>query len=86
MAFNLDSEGSYKVFIIAMAIITAIYVILGGYAATAINDFVQGIVMLAGIIAVVVCTVNNQGGFTESIVKLGGDRSRRRRLRQAIRT
>ena len=71
MAFNLDSEGSYKVFIIAMAIITAIYVILGGYAATAINDFVQGIVMLAGIIAVVVCTVNNQGGFTESIVKLG---------------
>ena len=54
-----------------MAIITAIYVILGGYAATAINDFVQGIVMLAGIIAVVVCTVNNQGGFTESIVKLG---------------
>ena len=54
-----------------MAIITAIYVILGGYAATAINDFVQGIVMLGGIIAVVVCTVNNQGGFTESIAKLG---------------
>ena len=51
MAFNLDSEGSYKIFIIAMAIITAIYVILGGYAATAINDFVQGIVMLGGIIA-----------------------------------
>lgn len=71
MAFNLNSDSSYKIIIIAMAIITAIYVILGGYTATAINDFIQGIVMLIGIAAVVICTINNQGGFSEALNKLG---------------
>lgn len=54
-----------------MAIVTAIYVILGGYAATALNDFIQGIVMLIGIAAVVVCTLNNHGGFSESLRQMG---------------
>ena len=71
MALGLQSENSYMIIIVLMAIITAVYVILGGYSATAINDFIQGIIMLAGIIAVVVCTVNNQGGFTEAVKKLG---------------
>lgn len=71
MAFNLNSDSSYKIIIIAMAIITAIYVILGGYTATAINDFIQGIVMLIGIVAVVICAINNQGGFSEALNKLG---------------
>ncbi|MDY3109045.1 MAG: sodium:solute symporter, partial [Lachnospiraceae bacterium] len=35
MAFDLESDASYRIIIIAMAIVTAIYVILGGYAATA---------------------------------------------------
>ncbi len=71
MALGIQSDNSYRIIIILMAVITAVYVILGGYAATAINDFIQGIIMLAGIIAVVVCTVNNQNGFTEAIRKLG---------------
>jgi len=71
MALGIESENSYMVIILIMAVITAVYVILGGYSATAINDFIQGIIMLAGIIAVVVCTVNNQGGFTEAVKKLG---------------
>ncbi|MBQ4359681.1 MAG: sodium:solute symporter, partial [Proteobacteria bacterium] len=37
MALGIQSDMSYKIIIIAMAVITAIYVILGGYAATAIN-------------------------------------------------
>lgn len=71
MAFNLESEAAYRIIIIAMAIITAIYVILGGYAATALNDFIQGIVMLFGITAVVVCTLQNQGGFSSALQKMG---------------
>ena len=43
----------YKYCIIGMAVFTAIYVILGGYKATALNDFIQGIIMLVGIVAVV---------------------------------
>ena len=70
MALGIQSDSSYKIIIILMAVITAVYVILGGYAATAINDFIQGIIMLGGIIAVVICTVYNQGGFSESVQKL----------------
>ena len=66
MAFNID----YSVCVIAMAVLTAIYVIIGGYMATAINDFIQGIIMIVGIIAVIVAVVNNQGGFTEAMTKL----------------
>lgn len=71
MAFNIESAEAYKIIIIAMAIITAIYVILGGYAATAINDFIQGIVMLIGIAAVVLCTINHSGGFSSALQQLG---------------
>lgn len=65
-AFNID----YSLCIIIMAVITAAYVILGGYKATAINDFVQGIIMLFGISAVVVCVVNYQGGIFEAFASL----------------
>lgn len=71
MAFQIESEGAYKIIIVVMALLTAIYVILGGYAATAINDFIQGIVMLIGIAAVVICTIQNQGGWTEAMASLG---------------
>lgn len=66
-AFNLD----YSVCIFAIAILTAVYVIMGGFKATAINDFVQGLIMLVGIAAVVVCVVNNQGGLSTSMQNLG---------------
>ena len=64
--FHVD----YSACIIIMAVLTAIYVILGGYLATAINDFIQGIIMLAGIIAVIVCTLQNNGGILSSIESL----------------
>jgi SSS family solute:Na+ symporter len=66
MAFNID----YSVCVIAMAVLTAIYVIAGGYMATAINDFIQGIIMLFGIVAVIVAVLNNHGGLTEAIKEL----------------
>jgi SSS family solute:Na+ symporter len=61
----------YEICIIAMAALTAVYVITGGYMATAINDFVQGLVMLGGISAVVFAVLNKQGGFTAALQKLG---------------
>lgn len=66
MAFNVD----YSVCVIGMAVITAVYVIIGGYKATAINDFVQGIIMLIGIVAVILATLNSKGGFTEALNQL----------------
>ena len=66
MAFNID----YSVCIIAMAALTAVYVIVGGYMATAVNDFIQGIIMLAGIAAVIVAVLNRNGGLMGSVAGL----------------
>jgi SSS family solute:Na+ symporter len=67
MAFDIP----YEFCIIAMAILTAVYVIAGGYMATAINDFIQGLIMLVGIVAVVAFVVKYNGGLTESLFGLG---------------
>ena len=66
MAFALP----YDVCVIGMAVVTCIYVVLGGYMATVMNDFIQGIVMLLGIIAVIVAVILNNGGFSEAIISL----------------
>lgn len=66
MAFNIP----YWVCILVMALLTGLYVILGGYMATAINDFIQGIIMLVGIIAVVAAVLHNNGGFLTAVNRL----------------
>ena len=53
-----------------MSVLTAIYVVLGGYMATAINDFIQGLIMLVGIVAVIVAVLLSKGGLTEAIAQL----------------
>ncbi len=66
MAFNID----YSICVIAMAVLTGIYVIAGGYMATAINDFIQGIIMLVGIVAVIAAVLKDQGGFMAALDSL----------------
>ena len=66
MAFNID----FVYCIIAMAVLTCIYVIAGGYIATAVNDFIQGIIMLGGIVAVIAAVLKVNGGFLGSIEAL----------------
>ena len=66
MAFGI----SYTWCVIAMAVLTAVYVLLGGYMATAINDFIQGLIMLVGIVAVILAVLHSQGGFMEALNQL----------------
>ena len=66
MSFGID----YSWCVLGMAILTGIYVLVGGYMATAINDFIQGLIMLVGIVAVILAVLNGNGGFTEAINKL----------------
>ena len=63
MAFNID----YTVCIVLMAVLTGVYVIAGGYMATAINDFIQGIIMLFGICAVIAAVLKANGGFIAAV-------------------
>ena len=66
MAFSID----YKICVVVMALLTGVYVIAGGYTATALNDFIQGIIMLIGICSIIVAVLNKQGGFLNAIRQL----------------
>ena len=66
MAFGID----YTVCIIIMTILTAIYVVAGGYMATVINDFIQGIIMLGGIVVIIVASLKQFGGLSAAMLSL----------------
>ena len=68
--FEMALGVPYAACVIAMATLTCVYVIMGGYMATAINDFIQGIIMLVGISAVILSILNGQGGFIAALGKL----------------
>ena len=66
--FSMAFPGfSYSACIVVMAVLTAVYVIAGGYLATAINDFIQGIIMLGGLVAVISAVLSSKGGFAASL-------------------
>ena len=66
--FSMAFPGiDYSVCVIVMAVLTGVYVIAGGYMATAINDFIQGIIMIVGIILVIAAVLSQNGGFIESL-------------------
>ena len=65
--FSMAYNGiDYSVCVIVMSVLTGIYVLLGGYMATAINDFIQGLIMLGGIVAVILAVLHDNGGLLEA--------------------
>ncbi len=68
--FEMGFGIPYEYCVIIMAVLTAVYVILGGYKATAMNDFIQGIIMLFGIVIVIMAVLNEQGGLTNAVAEL----------------
>jgi len=66
-AFGFD----YTWCVIGIAMLASIYLFAGGYKATAISDFIQGIIMLVGIAAVVFYIVRAAGGAGVGLDLLG---------------
>lgn len=66
MAFGLP----FVYCVIGMAALTCLYVVMGGYMATAVTDFIQGIIMLFGIVLVVASVLNENGGFLSALSQL----------------
>lgn len=62
----------YIWWMIIMAVLTALYLTLGGYMATVLTDFIQGLIMIVGIILVVWFVLKNDvvGGFSNGIYQL----------------
>ncbi len=69
--FNNVFAIPYWAVVLIMAVFTGLYVIFGGYMATAINDFIQGIIMLGGIVVVILAVLKDNGGFSQAVKSLG---------------
>ena len=68
--FSASFDLPYAGWVIIMALLTGVYVIVGGYMGSAVNNFIQGLIMLVGIVAVIAAMLNNNGGLMEAIAKL----------------
>lgn len=68
--FGMAFDVPYAACVIVMATLTCVYIVLGGYMATAINDFIQGIIMLGGIVVVIVAVLGGKGGFMNAVMEL----------------
>ncbi|MBE6691375.1 MAG: sodium:solute symporter [Ruminococcaceae bacterium] len=60
------------VVMIALAALTAVYLFFGGYFATALSDFIQGIIMIVGVVCMVLCFMNH-GNVSWDISKIASD-------------
>ncbi len=65
--FEKNFDISYDTSLIVMTVITAAYLILGGYFAVTMTDFIQGIVMLFGAAAMVYFLAKKGGGVVEVV-------------------
>ena len=66
MALGID----YTWCVIGIAVLAALYLFAGGYKATAITDFVQGIIMIAGVLLVIGYIIKGAGGLKEGLSQL----------------
>ena len=66
MAFGFD----FIYVILAMSVLTAVYVVIGGLFATSVNNLIQGAIMLVGIVAIVAAVLIDNGGFTAAMQSL----------------
>lgn len=56
--------------VIAIALLAALYLFAGGYKATAITDFIQGIIMIAGVVLIIGYIIRGAGGLKEGLEEL----------------
>ena len=68
--FEMGFGIPYEYCVILMAFLTALYVILGGYRATAMNDFIQGVIMLFGIVTIIAAVLAQKGGLTSALEQM----------------
>ena len=61
---------SFNWCIVGMAILTAAFVIAGGYMGTAVNTFIQGLIMLVGMVLIIGGVLSANGGLMSSLEAL----------------
>ncbi len=66
IAFNIE----FELILLVMAVFTGLYMILGGFRSIAIVDFIQGIIMIAGVGLLVFFGISKAGGLPEIVSTL----------------
>lgn len=67
MALGID----YTWCVIGIAALAALYLFAGGYKATAITDFIQGIIMIVGVVLIIGYIIGGAGGLATGLEELG---------------
>ena len=72
MFSNIFNGADPVICMVIVATLTAIYLVLGGYVATSLNDFIQGIIMIAGVFLMMMIVVSRPevGGLSAGLEKL----------------
>ena len=65
--FEINFSISYDIALLVMILITGVYLVLGGYFAITLTDFIQGLIMILGSIAMVAVLTGKSGGLLNSI-------------------
>lgn len=60
------------VIMLCLAGLTALYLFFGGYFATALSDFIQGIIMIIGVVLMIICFMNHEN-VSWDISKIAND-------------
>lgn len=68
--FEVNFNISFDFALLIMVAIVGVYLILGGYFAMTLTDFIQGFIMLSGAIIMVVILAGKAGGFMSSIQQI----------------
>ena len=69
--FNID----YIFALLIMVAITGVYLILGGYFAVTLTDFIQGLIMIAGSILMVAILIGKGGGISSTFSSISSNYS-----------
>ena len=64
----------YNEALVLLAVLTGVYLVMGGYLAVAISDFIRGIVEFFGVITMVLLLVGMKGGFATTFSALSDAR------------
>ncbi len=68
--FEINFDVSYDTALLAMTVITGAYLILGGYFAVTLTDFIQGLIMIGGSLAMVFILTDRGGGLATVIANI----------------
>lgn len=68
--FQINFNMPYEYVLLSMAVLTALYLTMGGYKAVTLVDIFQGTVMIAGILIMIGMFTQKAGGFSNILAKL----------------